>query len=171
MPVEVREWISPALASPDLVLDAQPPAQPHRCMAVSARYAPMSQSICSRDVRSCLLVLIGVGVLSVFRASCPSCGNQCPNPGLGALRRTQVMRTALLTATALVALSSLAIGQNQLPATTAPKANAVVDPAMPKVRANAPGGGRLHYDIPCRVSSVGTCITEPLPYPPYRPRH
>src|SRR6476661_62487 len=67
----------------------------------------------------------------------------------------QVMRTALLTATALVALSSLAIGQNQLPATTASKANAVVDPAMPKVRTNAPGGGRLHYDMPCRVSSVG----------------
>jgi hypothetical protein len=79
------------------------------------------------------------------------------------------MRTALLTATALVALSSLAIGQNQLPATTTPKANA--DPTMPKVRANAPGGGRLHYDIPCRVSSVGTCNTEPPPYPPYRPRH
>src|SRR5271168_2865357 len=29
VPVEVREWIGPALASPDLVLDAQPPAQPH----------------------------------------------------------------------------------------------------------------------------------------------
>src|SRR5580693_2616442 len=29
VPVEVREWISPALASPDLMLDAQPPAQPH----------------------------------------------------------------------------------------------------------------------------------------------
>jgi hypothetical protein len=26
VPVKVREWISPALASPDLVLDAQPPA-------------------------------------------------------------------------------------------------------------------------------------------------
>jgi hypothetical protein len=78
------------------------------------------------------------------------------------------MRTALLTATALVALSSLAIGQDQLPATTAPKANAAVDPTMPKVRANAPG--RLHYDMPCRVSSVGTCITEPPPYPPYRPK-
>src|SRR5215203_2100133 len=25
----MREWIGPALASPDLVLDAQPPAQPH----------------------------------------------------------------------------------------------------------------------------------------------
>jgi len=80
------------------------------------------------------------------------------------------MRTALLTATALVALSSLAIGQNQLPATTASKANAVVDPAMPKVRTNAPGGGRLHDDRPCRVSSVGTCITEPPPYRPYRPK-
>jgi hypothetical protein len=83
------------------------------------------------------------------------------------------MRTALLTATALVAFSSLAIAQNQLPATTASKGNAVVDPTMPKVPANdrnAPGGGRLHYDMPCRVSSVGTCITEPPPYPPYRPR-
>ena len=81
------------------------------------------------------------------------------------------MRTALLTATALVALSSKAVAQNQLAATTAPKANAVVDPTMPKVRANAPGGDRLHYDVPCRVSSVGTCITEPPPYPPYRQRH
>ena len=79
------------------------------------------------------------------------------------------MRTALLTATALVALSSLAIAQNQLPASTAPKADAV-DPTMPKVRANAPGGGRLHYDVPCRVSSVGTCITGPPAYPPYKPR-
>ena len=34
VPVKVREWIGPALASPDLVLDAQPPAQPHRCVAV-----------------------------------------------------------------------------------------------------------------------------------------
>ncbi len=29
MPIKVREWIGPALASPNLVLDAQPPAQPH----------------------------------------------------------------------------------------------------------------------------------------------
>src|ERR1700757_3968498 len=29
VPVKVREWISSALASPDLVLEAQPPAQPH----------------------------------------------------------------------------------------------------------------------------------------------
>src|SRR5262249_5468865 len=29
VPVQVREWIGPALASPDFVLDAQPPAQPH----------------------------------------------------------------------------------------------------------------------------------------------
>jgi len=81
------------------------------------------------------------------------------------------MRTALLTATALVALSSLAVAQ-QLPTTTAPKANAVVDPTTSKVRANdghAPGGGRLHYDVPCRVSSEGTCI-RPEPPPRYRPR-
>ena len=34
MPVEVREWIGPALASPDLVLDAQPPAEPHSGVVV-----------------------------------------------------------------------------------------------------------------------------------------
>lgn len=85
------------------------------------------------------------------------------------------MRTALLTATALVALSSLALAQDQLATGTpsAPKANAVTDPAMPSMPAsdrNAPGAGRLHYDVPCRVSSAGTCITEPPRYPPYRPR-
>src|SRR6202162_152312 len=34
VPVEVREWICPASASPDLVFGPQPPAQPHRCVAV-----------------------------------------------------------------------------------------------------------------------------------------
>ena len=34
MPVEVREWVSSALASPDLVLEAQPPAQPHSRVVV-----------------------------------------------------------------------------------------------------------------------------------------
>ena len=34
VPVEVREWISSALASPDLVLEAQPPAQPHSRVVV-----------------------------------------------------------------------------------------------------------------------------------------
>src|SRR5215831_2640660 len=34
MPVKVREWIRPAPASPDLVLEAQPSAQPHRCVVV-----------------------------------------------------------------------------------------------------------------------------------------
>src|SRR6266581_3289360 len=34
MPAKVREWISPALVSPDLVLEAQPPAQPHSCVVV-----------------------------------------------------------------------------------------------------------------------------------------
>ena len=34
VPVEVREWIAPASASPDLVLGAQPPAQPHSRVAV-----------------------------------------------------------------------------------------------------------------------------------------
>jgi hypothetical protein len=78
------------------------------------------------------------------------------------------MRIALLTATALVALSPIAVAQDQLVATeAAPKAK------MPKVRVNdqnAPGGGRLHYDVPCRVSPEGTCITGPPQYPPYRPK-
>src|SRR5690349_23139733 len=34
MPVEVREWIAPALVSPDLVLASQPPAQPHSRVVV-----------------------------------------------------------------------------------------------------------------------------------------
>src|ERR1700752_2814032 len=34
VPVKEREWIGPALASPDFVLDAQPPAQPHHRVAV-----------------------------------------------------------------------------------------------------------------------------------------
>ena len=34
VPVEVREWIAPALASPDLVLGPQPPAQPHSRVVV-----------------------------------------------------------------------------------------------------------------------------------------
>jgi hypothetical protein len=75
------------------------------------------------------------------------------------------MRTALLTATALIALSSLAVAQDRLPTTTASKPSAEVD-HVPKVRVN--GNGRLHYDVPCRVSSVGKCI-KPEP-PPYRPR-
>ena len=34
VPVKVREWIGPALTSPDPVLDAQPPAQPHSSVVV-----------------------------------------------------------------------------------------------------------------------------------------
>ena len=32
--VKVREWIAPALTSPDLVLGAQPPTHPHRRVGV-----------------------------------------------------------------------------------------------------------------------------------------
>ena len=76
------------------------------------------------------------------------------------------MKIALLTATALVALSSLAIAQDRPSATAAPKANDLGDPTIPEVKPYAPGG-RLHYDVPCRVSSEGTCITKPQ-YPPIR---
>src|SRR5271165_440515 len=34
VPVEVRVWIAPALASPDFVLGAQPPAQPRRRVGI-----------------------------------------------------------------------------------------------------------------------------------------
>lgn len=77
------------------------------------------------------------------------------------------MRIALLAATALVALSPLAVAQDQIVATEpVPKAK------PPKVRVNDGNvlGGRMHYDLPCRVSPDGTCITEPPAYPPYRPR-
>jgi hypothetical protein len=80
------------------------------------------------------------------------------------------MRTALLTATALVALSSLAVAQGQLVATEpAPKAE------TPKVRVNdpsAPGGRRLHYDVPCWKSAGADHCNELLPrrYVPNRPR-
>src|SRR5258706_13315990 len=43
VPVQVREWIGPALASPDLVLDAQPPAHPHSGVVVD------------RPIRACRL--------------------------------------------------------------------------------------------------------------------
>jgi hypothetical protein len=34
VPVKVREWIAPALAPPDFVLEAQPPAQPRRRVGI-----------------------------------------------------------------------------------------------------------------------------------------
>src|SRR5262249_45044758 len=52
----------------------------------------------------------------------------------------KIMRTTLLTVTALVVLS-MANAQNQLAAPAAPNENAVVDPSMSKVR-NVPGGDR-----------------------------
>lgn len=76
----------------------------------------------------------------------------------------KAMRTALLTAVALVAFSSLAIAQDQLVATE-PASKAKI----PKVQVNDPNGpgGRLHYDLPCRVSPEGTCISAP---PLHRPK-
>ena len=44
VPVKVREWISSALASPDLVLEAQPPAQPHSGVVVMAKSRPIKFS-------------------------------------------------------------------------------------------------------------------------------
>src|SRR6202041_324904 len=34
VPVEMREWIACGSSSPDGMLGAQPPAQPHRCVSV-----------------------------------------------------------------------------------------------------------------------------------------
>jgi len=59
VPVEMREWIGPALASPDLVLDAQPPAQPH------------SGVIVDRPIRcvavACMVELLAAAEATVFR--------------------------------------------------------------------------------------------------------
>ena len=40
MAVQVREWIGPAPSSPDLVLETQPPAQPHRGVVVESSIRP-----------------------------------------------------------------------------------------------------------------------------------
>ena len=40
MAVQVRERIAPAPSSPDLVLEAQPPAQPHRGVGVESAIRP-----------------------------------------------------------------------------------------------------------------------------------
>src|ERR1019366_4498623 len=40
VPVKVREWIAPALASPDLVLGAQPPTQPRNRVGVDGPIRP-----------------------------------------------------------------------------------------------------------------------------------
>jgi hypothetical protein len=40
VPVKMREWIGPALATPGFVLELQPPAQPHRCVAVERPIRP-----------------------------------------------------------------------------------------------------------------------------------
>src|SRR5277367_3617124 len=40
VPVEVREWIAPAPSPPDFVLEAQPPAQPHRRVADTGLAGP-----------------------------------------------------------------------------------------------------------------------------------
>ena len=40
MAVQVREWIGPAPSSPDLVLETQPPAQPHSGVVVESAIRP-----------------------------------------------------------------------------------------------------------------------------------
>ena len=58
VPVKVWEWIGPALASPNLVLEAQPPAQPHSGVVVDrpARRSGLrscrSRARCGCDDRS-----------------------------------------------------------------------------------------------------------------------
>jgi hypothetical protein len=81
------------------------------------------------------------------------------------------MRTALLAASVLVALSPPVVAQDR--AATTPREKPANPNAAPNVRvndSNAPGGSRLHYDIPCSVSSEGTCIKEWPLTPPNRPR-
>src|SRR6201985_1580746 len=58
--VKVREWISSALASPDLVLEAQPPAQPHGRVVVEhpIRFAGGSNPKVVGPSAECLVQLI-----------------------------------------------------------------------------------------------------------------
>src|SRR4051812_8711123 len=44
MAVQVREWIGPAPSSPDLVLETQPPAQPHRGVGVESAIRPRDRA-------------------------------------------------------------------------------------------------------------------------------
>ena len=73
------------------------------------------------------------------------------------------MRIAFLATTALIAFLSQAIAQDQMDAATEPTPKAKPINSAPTIP-----NGRLHYDVPCRVSSVGTCITVPLPYRPMK---
>src|SRR5947199_5865396 len=58
--VKVREWISSALASPDLVLEAQPPAQPHSRVVVEhpIRFATGANAEVIGPSAKCLVQLI-----------------------------------------------------------------------------------------------------------------
>ena len=58
VPVKVWEWISPALASPDLVLEAQPPAQPHSGVSADRLSAPTRRVSATRrdfDIRASVM--------------------------------------------------------------------------------------------------------------------
>src|SRR5215468_9429451 len=44
MAVQVREGIGPAPPMPDLVLEAQPPTQPHRCVVVESPARPRDRA-------------------------------------------------------------------------------------------------------------------------------
>src|SRR5258707_2226807 len=97
VPVKVREWIGPAFASPDFVLGAQPPTQPHRGIAVN------------RPIRFADGAYLEVGRPSAQRAPhlahqlcgflpCPRSGCQCMdllNHPLDALLRWPVSQARL----------------------------------------------------------------------------
>src|SRR5215472_11262052 len=42
--IQVREWIGPAPPMPDLVLETQPPTQPHRCVVVESPVRPRDRA-------------------------------------------------------------------------------------------------------------------------------
>src|SRR6476646_6038791 len=44
MAIQVREWIAPAPSSPDLVLETQPPEQPHRGVVVESAIRPRDRA-------------------------------------------------------------------------------------------------------------------------------
>ena len=50
--VEVREWIAAALASSGLVVQGQPPTQPHRCVAIDSYHVPWRHLSAIRSVFS-----------------------------------------------------------------------------------------------------------------------
>src|SRR6478672_652087 len=76
VPVEMREWIGPALATPGFVLELQPPAQPHCCVAVE-RPIRLSDGAYSKVVRPSAQRAVHCAHQLCGLLPCPRSARQC----------------------------------------------------------------------------------------------